>query len=43
MFQAGMVAVGYHSHELKIYSITTMKPSRSYAFSGVPLCLSQEN
>lgn len=43
MSAASMLAVGYHTHSIKIYSIATMKPSRSYELSGVPLFLSQEN
>lgn len=37
------LAVGYHNHVLKIYSVNKMKPVRLYQLPGVPLCLSQEN
>lgn len=38
-----MLAIGYHNHSLKIYSIATIKPSRSYQLPGVPLYMAQEN
>ena len=43
MAPANMLAVGYHTHCLKIYSLVNMKPARSYELAGVPLYLSQEN
>jgi hypothetical protein len=30
MPQINYLAIGYHNHNLKIYSINNMKPTRSY-------------
>lgn len=35
------IAVGYHSHEVKIYTLEKIRPIRCYNLQETPLCLSQ--